>query len=310
MCDQETLSKLWLHAPDDRLCAREQAKAWALRELWKADGKGTYGMYSFIASKVKKHKNGKPVGDSPTNASMKEFFEKVDEDQLWFPGKHSGEKRGPKRVLRGPKVSAIVSAAKRLKGEGTEPTYGAVLAACPNATRNPDTDMPVCKNLVYTVFREACYDQDPSCLWEHASRLSRAALTDDMKSKRWAFAKHMLLIRHTELWYYNNLVWCDLCNSILPRTQKKAREMALARKGGKGWMSADSKHHSENLRLPKAVLKMSSSDTVRVWWVPILTRGKLHIEPLPDNFPGETEEGASIMVAKVRAALNIRLEHI
>jgi hypothetical protein len=55
---------------------------------------------------------------------------------------------------------------------------------------------------------------------------------------------------------------------------------------------------------------MSSSDTVRVWWVPILTRGKLHIEPLPDNFPGETEEGASIMVAKVRAALNIRLEHI
>ena len=51
---------------------------------------------------------------------------------------------------------------------------------------------------------------------------------------------------------------------------------------------------------------MNSSDTVRVWWVPILTRGKYHVEPLPENFPGETEEGAAIMVAKVRAALNVR----
>jgi len=38
----------------------------------------------------------------------------------------------------------------------------------------------------------------------------------------------------------------------------------------------------------------------------MLTRGKLHIELLPPNFPGETEEGAHIMVAKVKAAVNIR----
>ena len=39
-----------------------------------------------------------------------------------------------------------------------------------------------------------------------------------------------------------------------------------------------------------------------------MTRGKLHIEYLPDNFPGETEAGAAQMVAKVRAALNIRFQ--
>ena len=37
----------------------------------------------------------------------------------------------------------------------------------------------------------------------------------------------------------------------------------------------------------------------------MLTRGKLHIELLPPNFPGETEKGAHIMVAKVQAAVII-----
>ncbi len=57
---------------------------------------------------------------------------------------------------------------------------------------------------------------------------------------------------------------------------------------------------------PIKVMKMNSSDTVRVWWVPILSRGKLHVEPSPDNFPGETEKGAATIVARVRAALNVR----
>ena len=51
---------------------------------------------------------------------------------------------------------------------------------------------------------------------------------------------------------------------------------------------------------------MKSSVTLRLWFVPILTRGKFHIEALPNNFPGETEAGASIMVSNVLAALNVR----
>ena len=58
--------------------------------------------------------------------------------------------------------------------------------------------------------------------------------------------------------------------------------------------------------MPKHVLKLSSSDTVRVWWVPILSRGKFHVEPLPSYFPGETPEGAELMVAKVHTALSVR----
>jgi len=44
--------------------------------------------------------------------------------------------------------------------------------------------------------------------------------------------------------------------------------------------------------------------------LPILTRGKLHVEILPHNFPGDTEEGAGLMVQKVRAALNIRFQGV
>ena len=308
MSAQESLCKLWLGGPDDRLCGREQAKAWALREVWRSEGKNTYGMLQFVASRLKKNKNGTPTGEPPQRSSLQEFFEKVDADSEWYPGKHSGQKRGPKRILTGGKLSAIVSAAKRLKREGDEPTYAGIVAACPQATLNPSTQEPVDKHLVYNVFREACYDLDLTDPWCHLSRLSRSALTTEHKEKRHNFAQYMLGLRHTPTWYRNHLVWCDLCNSILPRTRRKAQEMALARKGGKGWMSKGSQGHSSNLRKPNNVLKLHSSDTVRVWWLPILTRGKLHIELLPDNFPGDTEAGASIMVQKVRSALNVRFQ--
>ena len=51
---------------------------------------------------------------------------------------------------------------------------------------------------------------------------------------------------------------------------------------------------------------MKSTDTIRVWFLPVLSRGKFHLELLPGDFPGETEGGAEIMVAKVRAILNVR----
>ena len=55
------------------------------------------------------------------------------------------------------------------------------------------------------------------------------------------------------------------------------------------------------LRGPKRAVKAKSTDTIRVWFVPVLARGKLHLELLPADFPGETERGAEILVAKVRA---------
>ena len=220
MAAQAQLRQAWVGGVEGRLCGREQAKAWALREVWRDEGKNDFGLLSFVARRVRKTKNGRPVGDHPSVASVKELFEKIDGDPEWPPGRHNEAKRGPKRVLRGAKRAAIASAAKWLKSQGEEPTYAAVVAACPRATQNPGTGDPVDKRLVYSVFREACYDTDPTDRWLNLPRLARSALDDAAKQRRLAFAKHMRSLTHTPKWYFDNLVWCDLCNSVLPKTQK------------------------------------------------------------------------------------------
>ena len=139
--------------------------------------KGSVWYVHFCRPQSAKTQGGKAKGDHPTNTSIKEFFEKIDCDPDWFPGKHNGKKHGPKRMLTGAKCAAIVSAVKRLKSEGNEPTYSAVIAACPDATLNPNTGEPVHKERIYDVFRTFCYDDDPSDPWSHMSRLTRSALT-------------------------------------------------------------------------------------------------------------------------------------
>ena len=44
----------WLEAKDGSLSGREQAKAWAMREIWKDDDKPDHGMQTYIAGKLKK----------------------------------------------------------------------------------------------------------------------------------------------------------------------------------------------------------------------------------------------------------------
>jgi hypothetical protein len=161
-------------------------------------------------------------------------------------------------------LTAIASAAKRLRAQGDEPTYSEIVAACPLATLNPATGEAVDKALVYTVFRESCYDEDPEDKWDHRARLSRTALDEAARQRRCAFGHYMLSLNHREAWFFMKLVWCDLCNSILPRTCKKAAELKLARKGGKGWMSRASRQYSDTLRVPKNVAKLLSTDTIRV----------------------------------------------
>ena len=93
MASQTSLKDLWLHGNAGCLSAREQLKAWALREAWKERNDGTYGMYAWIAEKLTK-----AGGGAPTTQSVKDLLTKIDEDGEWFPGKQYGAKRGRKRV--------------------------------------------------------------------------------------------------------------------------------------------------------------------------------------------------------------------
>ena len=306
MSAQTALKDLWLAGNEGHLSAREQLKAWALREAWREVNDGKYGMNSWIAERV-----AKVGGGAPTNQSVKELLAKIDEDEDWFPGKQYGAKRGRKRVLTGAKALAIVNCAMAKRKKGGDPTYGHICGNCPDAVKNPETGKPVDKRAVYTVFKERCYDDEehPENTWSNKPRLCRTALPAEMRLRRYNWAVWMLSLRHTAKWYFENLVWTDICNSVLPRTEKKAEEQALARKSGKVWVSEGCQQNDNNLRGDKRALKTNSWDTVRVWWAPVLTRGKLHVEILPENFAGDHIDGAAPLVSKVRAALNIRFQN-
>ncbi len=300
---QDLLRSAWLDAKDGSLSGREQAKAWALREIWKDSGKTDYGMKAFIAGKLKK-KGGGP----PSSEAMTQFFDKVDADDDWFPGKGNYENMGAPSMMTGQQRGALARCAMTMKKSGIEPTYGNVVAACPKAALNPKTKRPFSRKTLYAVMQEDCYDDDPCLPWQHKARFSKKALATDMMERRVKFADYVLELRHNANWFFNNLVWTDLCNSIIPLSEKKANQMALARKGNKGWISPGSELSSENLKGHPEALKQKSWNTMRIWWFPMLSRGKLHVDVFDENFAGETAEGAAELVTKVRSALNVRFQ--
>jgi hypothetical protein len=106
--------------------------------------------------------------------------------------------------------------------------------------------------------------------------------------------------------FYRHVIWTDICNSILPRSEGKDFDQRQARKGKRAWVSDDGKQYSRNLSGPKEALKQNSWDTERVWWAPVLTRGRLHIEVLPEDFAGDTPAGVAVLVSKLGGVLKQR----
>ena len=302
---QELLKKAWLGGRKGYLSPLSEARVWALRQVWKDDGKPDYGMLTYIARKVQKIGGGRP-----SSQAVGQFFEKVDADPEWLPGKSSQEQFGPASVIT-PRNQAIVArSAMAMKERGEEPTYPSIVANNRNALTNPVTGEVVGKKRLYSILEERCYDDpdDPEDTWKNRARCSKTALTQPAKRARYDWALAIDSESHKPSWFFNKLVWTDICNTILPCSEKRYKEMTLARKGNRGWGSEKTKLQATNSRGKKESLKQKGYDGVRVYWAPVLTRGKLHIEILGVEFPGETPEGAAILVAKVRTALNIRFQ--
>jgi len=299
---QELLRKAWLGGREGNLSPLMEAKAWALREVWNDDKESSYGMLEYIRGKVVKVAPEGEEPEPPTKQAVAKFFQKVDADPDWYPGKSTQEKHGPSSVINATNQGIVARSAMAMKNRGEEVTYAKLVAATPKALANADTEAPVDKNVVYKILRKRCYDSvgDPDDTWKHQVRLSQTALTDGQKAERhtWGLGfqeNDIRKKRRTANWFYHNVVWTDVCNSILPRTQKRHEEMILARKAKKGWGSSKTKRASKNLRGNTAKTKQKSWDSIKVWWAPVLTRGKLHVEMLGEGFPGETSEGAAIV---------------
>ena len=121
------------------------------------------------------------------------------------------------------------------KERGEEVTYESAVAANPAALRNPNTGEAVGKKRVYRILSERCYDDpdDPEDTWEHTPRLANVALTDLNIRFRYEWGLWMQGEGgHTDAWYFRNLVWTDICNTLLARTEKRWNEIMLAKKRG------------------------------------------------------------------------------
>ena len=91
-----------------------------------------------------------------------------------------------------------------------------------------------------------------------------------------------------------------------PKDKEKATDMALAHKPKSGWISPGCQEFSRNLQGDKVHLKQDSPGTYKVWWMPVLVRGKLHVECFGADYLSECAEGAHIVAEKLRPILNIR----
>jgi len=302
---QELLKECWLGGRSNNLSAMSEARAWALREVWRDEKKPDYGMLSYIAGKLKKVNN-----KAPTPQALGQFFAKIDADPEWFPGKSDRTVNGPASVITPTNQAIVARSAMAMAQRGEEPTYAALVANNKRALQNPETNEPVNKHRVYDILRSRCYDDpdDPDDTWECRPRSSKAALTDTDTKKRLDWGLYMQSLDWQAWWIFKNIVWTDICNTLLPTNEKRHKEMVLSRKAGKGWGSKKTALKTKNMKGKPEARKQKGYDSVRVWWAPILTRGKLHVELLGEGFPGENLEGAAILVATVRAALNIRFQ--
>ena len=305
---QKLLKEAWLSGRVGNLSGQGQAKAWALREVWRDEhGEKTYGMLTHIASKLHTITPGRKK-EHPSPSALSQSFDRMDDDKDWYPGKQDERKFGPDPAINGTNQAIIAKTAMHMKASGIEVTYPTVVSHNPKACLNPETNRPVGRKVIYTLLKKRCHDDpnDPEDKWNYDYRNSKNALTEAQIEARFKWASELEGNILKPEWCYQQLIWTDICNSILPRTQAMHQKQVLARRGRKNWGSKKTKKLSKNLSGDKRPIKQKQYGTIKVWWAPILARGKLHIEILGQAFPGEKAAGAAILVGQVRKVVDIR----
>ena len=91
-----------------------------------------------LVAKVWKIKEEKKK-EHPSPSALSQLFEKIDNDEEWFPGKCDREKYGPAPVINGSNQAIIARSAMIMKEKG-EPSYPQLVAANPKATLNPKAE--------------------------------------------------------------------------------------------------------------------------------------------------------------------------
>ena len=65
----DAVKDAWLNGREDRLGAKGEALAWALRKAWYAHDNDDYGLLKFVSENVEK-----PNGENPRSDALKQLF--------------------------------------------------------------------------------------------------------------------------------------------------------------------------------------------------------------------------------------------
>ena len=288
---QEELREFWhTSSAPYRLTAWQKVRALALRDVSREMYDG-HVKVNWIATKLRKTDGTcKAYSDDPVqHGSVCEFFEKVDADPEWFPGKHYGEKkRGPKPVFTKSKRARVASSGMSQKADGEEPCVDVTIVKCPAATWNPITKKPFCDKTIRKVWLTECYDFDPAFPWKYQYPLQKIAIPTEVCEYRMRMLKNILEVQEhgdSIMWWSQHVVWIDPCASVLPRSRLQYVRMRTAELGNKKRLiSNDAKEYNRNLRGRKETLKQASYSSMRISWFIVLARGKVAIEMLPEEW--------------------------
>ena len=87
---------------------------------------------------------------------------------------------------------------------------------------------------------------DPEDTRSYDYRSSQKALTEPQIQARLKWASEVIGNILKPEWCYQHLIWTDICNTILPRTQNMQKKRVIARRGKKNRGSKRTKKQSKN----------------------------------------------------------------
>lgn len=295
----------WVSGRKGTLSPWSQALVWGLYKA--SELKGLNLTNGDIAQHV--YKVGTLPKAHPTPEAIGQLCAKMDADPDWYPGKTSeeGATPGRKKVITPAQEAAIAKSGMAQKGAGLEPSVSQTIARCEKATLNPETGQPFSAKVILQVFKTRCYDKDPAHPWEHRAPKQKTALSEPAKAARLLWANVMLAKRHQAGWFFRHILWFDPSYVIVPATPRTLFDNQMASYGkAKRWVSADATGDSRNMRASPYAGKQAHRGDAKLWFYVVLTRGKVHVEVMPENFK-QDGEGQAQFVHRLPGILNTML---
>ena len=102
---------------------------------------------------------------------------------------------------------------------------------------------------------------------------------------RSSWANMMLAKKHHAACFLTHAIWLDPCSSIVPATPRTIFDNQMASYGkAKRWVSDDATGNSRSLRSSPYAGKQAHRGDAKLWWFLSLTRGKVHVEIMPEGW--------------------------